>query len=477
MIGGTGGGSATGSNGVFIPPGQPEVAAQLGQTIQPLVNAAANGGAGTPAASAYPMGQSFVSQFLTGQGQNQTYDNFANAALAGAQTGADYGTNTLFPQTTGASSQLNSAAGAGLPYAQQALQQGFNPAYSWATGMLANNPYYGQALQGAQQGAALGGAGANQLQGMAGQVGGAIPGLLQAGFDPQSALFNRGQQQSLDQSNAINAMSGLAGTPYGASVSANALGNYDINWQNQQLGREAQATGAAGSAAGQAANLYGAAPGLAQASAAMPGNAYTNQIGQILQGLNAQTAAGTQGGVGYSTILGGSGSGLQGAAGLGQGAAQGVTQNASMPYNTGSGIASNALSGLAQQTALGNQQYNLPQNVIGDFLQYMGLGQSASQLAGQQQAQNFSQISQGIGGIGSALGGANSLFGGGSSGGLLGGLFGGGAAAPALTDAAAGLGGGAALSASGGAELGAAALGAGGGTDALAAAAPLALSA
>lgn len=63
-------------------------------------------------------------------------------------------------------------------------------------------------------------------------------GAYQAGQDPQNALFAKQFQQQQDQSNAVNAQNGVAGTPYGAALTTEGNQNFDLNWQNQQLGRE-----------------------------------------------------------------------------------------------------------------------------------------------------------------------------------------------------------------------------------------------
>jgi hypothetical protein len=159
------------------------------------------------------------------------------------------------------------------------------------------------------------------------------------------------------------------------------------------------------------------------------------QIANVLQALQAQTKAGEQGALGYGSLLGSGGQGLGQALGLGTTGATGLSSLGMAPYSTGATIGNNALAGisnlqsqLAGATQLGNNQYVLPQQVLGDLMQYMGLGQSASQLSGQLGQQGFTQAAQGIGGLlsgGNALFGSNGMFGG--SGGL-GGLFGGGAA-------------------------------------------------
>ena len=62
--------------------------------------------------------------------------------------------------------------------------------------------------------------------------------ILQTGFDPQNALYNRTQQQVQDQTLSGLAMTGTASTPYGASVLGQTDSNFNIDWQNQQLSRE-----------------------------------------------------------------------------------------------------------------------------------------------------------------------------------------------------------------------------------------------
>jgi hypothetical protein len=465
-----------GTSQVFLPPGQPEAAGLFGSTLGPLANIAANGGAGTPAATAYPQGSSFVSNFLTGgTDPSQTpFNDLLTRAFQPTYTAADYAAQSLYPRGIAQGDTLNALGEGAVGPAGQALNQGFDPAYGQAVSGMQNNPYYGQALAGAQQGATLGAAGADQLGQSASQVAGTVNPLIQSGFDPQSALFSRSRQQLMDQTNAVNAMSGVAGTPYGASVSANALGNFDTNWQNQQLARQTSAAGAAGQAADRAGLLSSMAPGIASSSAALPSNAYTGQIGQILSALGARNQGAASGLSNYSTGLADATSGFQGGQNAAAQGAQYASQFGAAPYNLGTGVASNALSGLTSNTNLGNNQYQLPQQVIGDLNQYMGLGQSAAQIGGNLQNQAFGQNAQAIGG---GLSAANQLFGGGGGGGLfsglgsglgtaLGGGFGGAGGA--------GLGTAAELAAFEGPWAGAGAAEAGGG---LASLAPLALSA
>ena len=51
------------------------------------------------------------------------------------------------------------------------------------------------------------------------------------------AYYGRQAQRTMDQQNAVNAMSGVGGTPYGAGVTGNTMSNFNIDWQNSALQR------------------------------------------------------------------------------------------------------------------------------------------------------------------------------------------------------------------------------------------------
>jgi hypothetical protein len=251
------------------------------------------------------------------------------------------------------------------PYAAP-QQAGVNAASQYATGTLAP-----QLQQGATSLAGLGQLGA-----------GFAPQALSAGFDPQNALYNRTQQQVSDQSNATNAMYGLSASPYGAGVANKSLSDFNIDWQNQQLGRQATAA---------------------------------NTAGQLTNLANA---------------------GYGGAGQLGTQAFQTGVSGATQPYSTYAGNLMNNISALGQGGTAGAAAQSPAQTFINDFATYLGIGQNAAanqnqanqaryqnQLAGQQAAWG------GLGGLGSTLGSAFGLGGafgeGGAFGGSLGGLFGG----------------------------------------------------
>jgi hypothetical protein len=146
----------------------------------------------------------------------------------------------------------------------------------------------------------------------------------------------------------------------------------------------------------------------------MPSNAYLSQIEAILKALGAQNAAGAVGAQAGTGLLQGAGQGLGSANALGQSLAGNTAQFGGLPYSTGATIGSNAQSSLAQQlamltgiTGIGNQQFQLPMQVMDQLMSYLTGGRQASQLSGNLGQQGFNQMSQGIGGM---LSGANTLF-------------------------------------------------------------------
>lgn len=71
--------------------------------------------------------------------------------------------------------------------------------------------------------------------------------LWQAGLDtynmardPQQALYGRTAQQLQDQTRAGQSARGVAMSPYGAAGEADVMKNFNIDWANNQLGRQVQ---------------------------------------------------------------------------------------------------------------------------------------------------------------------------------------------------------------------------------------------
>lgn len=189
-----------------------------------------------------------------------------------------------------ASSMVQGAqqVGAGMQSAGAGLSAAATPAIGGV-----NNQFNPQQLSGAQTaGSMLQGTG-GQTYGQGQQISGAATGglpaasqILNTAFDPQQSLYNQQATQLNDQLGSYMANSGLTSSGAGAGIAANALGNFDINWQNNQLGRQAQGLGAYGSAVGsagqnatQASNLQQQGAGQFATGAALPAQTLNQQTG------------------------------------------------------------------------------------------------------------------------------------------------------------------------------------------------------
>jgi hypothetical protein len=264
---------------------------------------------------------------------------------------------------------------------------------------LINSPYSGGYQAGAGTAGQLGqlqalnqfgvgqgvtGLGLNQLAPYAGQV-------VNTAMDPQNQLYQRTLQQVMDQSGAINAQAGVGTTPYGAGVQDQAISNFNIDWQNAQLGRQMGGLGAAGQALGQAGGLAQLGQGMA---AGAPGQ-YLQSAG-LPYGVQQQIGQGQMGALG----------------GLQQYGQQGaMIPNMQIQDYLGYLGAGNQAGGVANQTA--------------------GLGLNQSNLAFQQNAAYAAMLGGGlgkIGGMGYGIPGLGSSYGWpgqtwGNQGGTTGGLY------------------------------------------------------
>jgi hypothetical protein len=355
----------------------------------------------------------------------------------------------LVPGLAGAAPQYATAAGATNPQLQQIGASGqslvgaapglANQALTGSAGVLGNVNQAGQGLISLAPGIASGLANVspNMLQqinqagkglmnaapgyaglelGLNAPLAGAESSILQSGMDPRGALYNRTQQQVTDQQNAVNSLSGVGTSPYGAGVTGQAQQNFNIDWQNQQLQRQIAAGQAASGLSGQqASNIQGAGSllsGLTGAGAGLglgvagerlaQGQAgakalsdLTTAGGNLQLGGASQQLANTQGGANILNQL------IQGGGGLGLSAASGQLAN-----TIGGGNLLNALSqgagGLGSELTTG-QLNNLTggANAFNQFAQ--GAGNLANTAAG--------LSSSGLGQLLSAYGGAGSLSG------------------------------------------------------------------
>lgn len=126
--------------------------------------------------------------------------------------------------------------------------------------------------------------------------------MLNDSFDSNKALYGRTLQQVTDQTRSGEASRGLAGTPYGAAAEGNALSNFNIDWQNQQLQREQSGLASAGNTYGQL--IQGGATAAQPAEAALQGyasgfntasQASTSDLNRQQQAQEAQSQASQQG--------------------------------------------------------------------------------------------------------------------------------------------------------------------------------------
>lgn len=159
---------------------------------------------------------------------------------------------------------------------------------------------------------------------------------LQMGFDPQQQLYNQLFQQNTDQTRATEGAQGVSGTPYGAGVESNSNQNFNLNWQNAQLGRQQTAAGTAegllgqqGQSAQTGANLLSGIPANALSAlsqlntaggqaAAVPQMKIQDLLAYLSGGTGASNAATSQYSAESSAALGQQQIDDQGLAGLGK---------------------------------------------------------------------------------------------------------------------------------------------------------------
>lgn len=143
---------------------------------------------------------------------------------------------------------------------------------AWQSAQAAyNNPYASQYPAAAAQLAGTANQTAQQQLGAANQ-------LYQTSMDPQQSLYQRTSQQVDQQARAANAAAGLGTSAAGVGLENQAMSNFNIDWQNQQLQRQLQGAQGAGNVSNQALNMMLGTYGLPyQAAQAVP----TNQLGAL----------------------------------------------------------------------------------------------------------------------------------------------------------------------------------------------------
>lgn len=240
---------------------------------------------------------------------------------------------------------------------------------------IINNPYAGSVIPGAQRtGSYLTGSLAPQLRQDATRLSNSSTiGLnsaqneLNTAFDPQNALYNRTLQQTQDQTLAGLSATGVGNSPYGAGVLGQTLGNFNIDWQNNQLARQQSGLSSYGQYLGQAGNGYAGAGNLGNASA----NAYLTGSSLPYSTYNGMQTAGL-GALGTSSGLYGNQSTAAGNyLNIGQGGQQAAfNQSQIQGQNLGTGLQS--LSGYGSQIFGGNSYLPTPSGATSNYqgLQY-----------------------------------------------------------------------------------------------------------
>lgn len=293
------------------------------------------------------------------------------------------------------------------PLLQQGLnyQSGVDPRAYQGAGQAASMMYPGIANQDLNSASILQALAGNAIQ-RQGDVYGAGQNIWQTALDPQNALRDRTQHLLNENVRAGESARGLAMTPYGAGIENKANSDFLLDWNNQQLQR--QATGLQGLTS---ANL---------------GANQSNQLaGQDLSGmmgfLNAAPQALLQGG--YTPLQVGQNIGQyynNAAGGYTQGAGQALAvpaglQGSIIPYlYAGQGASGNAFNQFNQNRAYETGQ--MSQGVQGAF---QGINQFAQSPAGQS-TNNWLQGLFGTGGGGatSGIGPATGMISGGGGGGF-----------------------------------------------------------
>lgn len=160
-------------------------------------------------------------------------------------SGTDMGWQNAFANEQAIAGQT--AGNTNPMYAQSlAQQQGINYQPFIQAGQQAGQQYGQLATQAGQQ-AAMYGQGAQGAQQAQQQI-------YQSAFDPQQALYDRTQGQLQDQVRAGQAARGLGVSGVGAGLEDQAMSNFNIDWQNNQLARQQQGI----QGMGQAGQLMGA---------------------------------------------------------------------------------------------------------------------------------------------------------------------------------------------------------------------------
>lgn len=377
-------------------------------TGQGAADAGFQGGVGQLSTAGSNLSSSVTPQ-LANITSNVTNNPYLPQAMAGAQGAANVAQTQVAPQQLSSAQSIAALSGAAGNAAPGIANAAIG--YGQSTAPLAQA--YGQSTSPQAQAAGYGTAGTlssyipitSNPELMAGLQ------TLQTGFDPQSALYNRSYQQNLDQQNAINAMNGVSGSPYAAGVTGDSVRNFNIDWQNQQLGRQIQALGAydsaASTAAGNVSNLASGAQSALNSGLTTGQNLLNNGLttGQSLLNNGINTGVGA-----FSTLANDAGSLATTGSNLGTAGLNTMATAAQLPYDLWLQQQQAGLGALGTQIQDTNAANALTQQGVADYGQYLNIGQGATQVSDQAVNYNNQQAAQQAAGIGNLFGTAAEMF-------------------------------------------------------------------
>ena len=229
--------------------------------------------------------------------------NYSGTILPGSSTlaGTPLGSQTTNPFAFAPTGVLSGTGAFGIttPTQQAKTDQSV---LNGALGAAGNLQSQGAGALGASQagaGALYGQA--NNLSQLGNQISGEFNGnslmannALQQGFDTNGSAQSAALAATQDQASGALNNSGLAGTPYGASVMAGSAGNFENNWQTQQINRENTAASTAEGLQSQELSAQSAGAGLIDAAGQLDQSAVSDILsGYGLDQKSTQAAAST----------------------------------------------------------------------------------------------------------------------------------------------------------------------------------------
>lgn len=256
----------------------------IGNSANSLASSGSSGGTGSTLSGLGALAQAGVAAagLASGPSSSTTGVNQVNSIPS------NYVTSAAMNAINGIENLPNAYAGT-QPIASNILSGYMSDPYAAGVQSSANAAGQQLATVGAQDAAAS----ANDYA-AAGMLAPAAAQVLGTAFDPQQALYNRTLQQTTDQINAQNAAMGLGSSPAGAGLTDQAVSNFNIDWQNQQLARQTsglQAASAGLTSMGQdyttASALGTTGAGVTANSGQLPYQAYTGLLGDLSTALGS----------------------------------------------------------------------------------------------------------------------------------------------------------------------------------------------